>query len=116
MCDVENYLNGLSEDRMKKLKSVIEYIRQKYPSVIESCDYAPKTKFPVFKRPDTPNYVGIASQKAYVSIHFGRYHCTDIVASADARIKTGVGCVQIPDTVSFPFEKIKQAIDACFET
>ncbi|GHU71800.1 hypothetical protein FACS1894184_19050 [Clostridia bacterium] len=116
MIAVENYLGCLPEEQKVKIREVVEYIRQKYPNMTESCDYAPKTKFPVFKHPDAHNYVGIASQKAYIAIHFGRYHCVSIVADADSRIMTGVGCAKIPDGVTFPAENIKRAIDACFES
>lgn len=114
MKDVDLYLNSLSSERKEKLHSVINYIRSNYPNYIESCDYGPKTKFPVFKSRDSTNYIAIASQKSYISIHFGRYQCPEIVATTNQRIKTGVGCAKIPDSVPFPIDKVKQAVDTCF--
>lgn len=114
MDDVDLYLNSLSSERKEKLYSVVNYIRSNYSDYIASCGYGPKTKFPVFKNKDSSNYIAIASQKSYISIHFGRYQCPEIVATADQRIKTGVGCAKIPDSVTFPFDKIMQAIDTCF--
>jgi hypothetical protein len=113
MNDVDLYLDALTPERKEKLESVIDYIKKKYPYLQLSCDYGPKTKFPVFKTPDLRNYVGIASQKSTITIHFGNYNCPAIVLKADKRIKTGVGCAKIPDTVPFPLENIKKAIDLC---
>jgi hypothetical protein len=112
---IEAYVAALTDSRRERVDSVVSYIRNRYAAFIANCDYAPKTKFPVFKTPNDDNYVGIASQKQYVAIHFGRYHCAEIVTEADSRIKTGVGCAKIPDSVPFPLEHIKRAVDACFK-
>lgn len=115
MSDVDMYLNSLPTERKEKLLMVITYIRNSYPTFIESCDYAPKTKFPVFKPSSMQNYVAIASQKTYIAVHFGRYHCAEIVGKANTKIKTRVACVNIPDTIPFPIAEIKSAIDICFK-
>jgi hypothetical protein len=112
---IETYVAALTDDRRERVHGVVLYIRNQYAALVANCDNAPKTKFPVFKTPIGDNYVGIASQKQYVAIHFGRYHCAEIVAGADSRIKTGVGCAKIPDSVPFPLEHIKRAVDACFK-
>ncbi len=114
MNKVDEYINKLNEQRKEKVSDVINYIRENYAELEESCDYAPKTKFPVFKDKNSNNYVAIASQKSYISIHFGTYSCTEIVAKADKRIKSGVGCSKITDTIEFPLREIKDAIDFCF--
>ncbi len=115
MNKIDEYINNLSETRKEKVKKVVNYIREIYPYLDESCDYAPKTKFPVFKSKNYSNYVAIASQKSYISIHFGIYSCTEIVAKADKRIKSGVGCSKITDSIEFPIKEIKEAIDFCFK-
>jgi hypothetical protein len=115
MNETDGYINNLPPERQEKIKQIIFYIRDKYPQHKLSCDYGPKTKFPVFKDNKETNYIGIACQKEYMVIHFGKYHCTEIIASANNRIKTGVGCVKIPYTIQFPFEKIKIAVDECFK-
>ncbi len=114
MNDIDGYIKSLPPDRQEKIKQIVAYIRQKYPNFPESCDYSPKWKFPVFRHPSAPNYIAIASQKSQITIHFGRYHCSDIIAAADKRIKTGVGCAKISDSVPFPMDSIEKAIDACF--
>jgi hypothetical protein len=114
MNEVAAYLESAPPTRKSNLNDVIEYIRREYPDFELTCNFSPKTKFPVFKSPDGGNYVGVASQKAYIAIHFGRYYCPPVVAEADGRIKTGVGCAKIPDGVPFPLEHIKRAIDLCF--
>ncbi|WP_066496340.1 DUF1801 domain-containing protein [Abyssisolibacter fermentans] len=113
MNEVDAYISKLSYERKKKVEDIVQFIRFKYPNIIESCNYGPKTKFPVFRQSGSRIYVGIASQKSYISIHFGKYDCVDIVAQADKKIKTGVGCVKIPDSIPFPLEYIKQAIYFC---
>ncbi len=113
--DVNHYLSMLPAGRQEKVLAVVTYLRKQYPHFLESCDYGPKTKFPVFTHPNHTNYVGIASQKAYIALHFGRYECPSMIAAVNPRIKTGVGCAKIPDTVPFPLEEIRQAIDTCFE-
>ncbi len=115
MNKVDEYINGLISIRKEKVTKVVDYLRENYKHLEESCDYAAKTKFPTFKVKNGNNYVSIASQKSYITIHFGNYSCTDIVAKADKRIKTGVGCVKIVDSVTFPLNEIKQAIDYCFK-
>ena len=60
-------------------------------------------------------YVAIASMKNYISIHFGKYNATQIVAKNNPRIIAKVGCVNIKDNIEFPIEDIKRAIDYCFE-
>ncbi len=115
MNSVDKYLNELEETRREKVKKVIDYLRKNYTRLDESCDYAAKTKFPVYKSVHGKNYVAIASQKSYISIHFGTYSCTNIIAKADKRIKSGVGCSKIPDSVEFPIEEIKESIDFCFK-
>jgi pyruvate/2-oxoacid:ferredoxin oxidoreductase alpha subunit len=113
--DIEAYIAALADNRRQKIIDIVSYMHEHYPALIGDCAFSPKTRFPVFKTPDGRNYVGIASQKQYIAIHFGRYSCPAIVAAADKRIKTGVGCAKIPDSVPFPYEQIKRAIDVCFE-
>ena len=115
MNEVDNYIKDLPFERQEKIKELILYIKNSYPEHKLTCDYGPKTKFPVFKDNKGSNYIGIACQKEYLAIHFGRYYCTEIIASANNRIKTGVGCVKIPYTIPFPFEEIKKAVNKCFK-
>ncbi len=112
MSTVNAYIDSLITPRAEKISSVVGYIRLKYPQAIESLDYAPKTKFPTFKIGEV--YVTIASMKSHISIHFGAYNATSIVAKASPKIKERVGCVNIPDSIDFPLEEIKNAIDFCF--
>ncbi len=115
MNETVEYIKNLNEIRREKINSIINYIVENYPNLILSCDYAPKTRFPVFKSKDNLIYIGIASQKQYISIHFSKYECTEIVKKADERIKTGVGCVKIKDNIPFPLDEIKMAIDNMME-
>ncbi len=71
MKDVDVYLNNCLPHRKDKLQAVVSYLRDNYPTYEESCNYAPSTKFPVFKSMDKTNYVAVASQKSYIAIHFG---------------------------------------------
>lgn len=112
---IDQYVEHLTNEEKEKFMAVINYIRTKYPERIESCDYAPKTKFPMFKKNGCDYYVAIVERKGYISIHFGKYNCVDIVKSANSKIKTGVGCAKIPHKIAFPIDKIKEAIDYCFE-
>ncbi len=112
MKTIEDYIANLDETRAKRVLTAVEYVRKKYPNAEETLDYAPKTKIPTFKIGKI--YVSIASMKSHVSIHFGKYEATKIVAEADPRIKERVGCVNIPDSVPFPSEAVRRAIDYCF--
>lgn len=115
MNEVDLYLINLSESRKEKFNIIIQYIREKYLDIIETCNFGPKTKFPVFKRPNSHLYVGLASRKHYITIHFAKYDCPAIIALSNKKIKTGVGCAKIPDNIPFPIEAIKEAIDECFK-
>ena len=110
---IKEYLNNLTEIRRERLLQVINYIKEAYPEAEESMDYAPKTKFPMYKVNGV--YVAIASMKNHISIHFGKYNATKIIGDKNPKIKVNVGCVNIKDTVGFPIEDIKKAIDFCFE-
>ncbi len=114
MNEVDVYLDSFNSARRERIEQVINYMRYNYSELEESCNYAPKTKFPVYKTKNGMNYLAIASQKNYISIHFGSYKCTTIVSIIDSRITTGVGCVRIPDSVMFPINEIITAIDLCF--
>ncbi len=110
--EVEAYLETLSKEREERIRSVINYIRESYPQAKESLDYAPKTKIPTFKIQEV--YVAVANTKHHVSIHFGKYGATEIVAKANPKIVKRIGCVNIPDSVVFPIDEVRLAIDYCF--
>ncbi|MGL5915724.1 MAG: DNA alkylation repair protein, partial [Culicoidibacterales bacterium] len=105
---IEEYVQSMSPIRQERMQAVIQYVLEEYPQAVATMDFGPKTKFPTFKIGEM--YVAIASVKSYLSIHFGKYGATQIVAEAHSRIKANVGCVNIPDTVEFPLEHIKKAI------
>ncbi len=109
---VNEYISTLSPIRAERISLVTDYIRTNYPQAIESTDYAPKTKFPTYKIDDI--YVSIASMKGHISIHFGKYNATKIIAEAQPKVKCRVGCVNITDSTSFPIDAIRAAIDYCF--
>ncbi len=113
MNKVDEYVNNLEAIRKERCGLVIDYIRTTYPDVEETITFSPKTTFPVFKKGDI--YVGIGSMKGHISIHFAKQEATKIVAEDNPKIKAMVGCVNIKDTVTFPLEKIKNAIDYCFK-
>lgn len=102
------YVSQQTPIRQERIQAVIQYLLDEYPQAVATMDYGPKTKIPTFKIGET--YVAIASVKSHLSIHFGRYGATKIVAEAHPRIKANVGCVNIPDTVEFPLDHIKKAI------
>lgn len=110
---VEEYLNVISSDRKEKLELVISYIKEKFPQAVESLDYAPKTKIPTYKIGTV--YIALASMKNHISIHFAKYGATEIIGMASPKIKVRVGCVNIPDSVVFPIEEIKKAVNYCYE-
>ncbi len=111
--DIDNYINDLCDFRKKRILLVVNYIRENYITK-ESMDYGPKTKFPMF----TLNgiYVCIANMKNHISIHFGKYNATKIVANNNPKIITRVGCVNIKDSIDFPIDDIKKAIDYCYDS
>jgi hypothetical protein len=108
MNEVDLYVEHLNDVEKEKIHTVIDYIRTKYP------DSAPKTKFPTFKQQYSDYYVAIVERKGYISIHFGKYECAQIVKNNNPKIKTGVGCAKIPHSIVFPIEDITKAIDYCF--
>ncbi len=113
MISVDEYISSLNSERAKKVLLVVKYIRENYSNAVESMDYAPKTKFPTFKIGNV--YVCVASMKNHISIHFAKYGATEIIAHADPRIISRVGCVNIKDNIDFPIKEIKKAIDFCFK-
>ncbi len=110
---IDEYILDLSDVRKQRISQLVKYIRDNYKQLEQTIDFAPKTKFPTFKVNDV--YVAIGNMKNYISVHFGRYQAADIVADADIRIKKRVGCVNIPDSIEFPFNELKKAIDFCFK-
>ncbi len=110
---IQEYLNNLTEIRRERLLQVIKYIKETYPDAEESMDYAPKTKFPMYKVNGV--YVAIASMKNHISIHFGKYNATKIIGDKNPKVKANIGCVNVRETVDFPLEDIKEAIDFCFK-
>ncbi len=110
---IDKYILGLPDIRKQRVSQLVKYIRANYEQLEQTVDFAPKTKFPTFKVGGV--YVAIGNMKNYLSVHFGRYQAADIVADADIRIKKRVGCVNIPDSVDFPFNELKKAIDFCFK-
>ena len=112
MQTIADYILDLSDKRKDRLNQVINYIRITYPNAIESLDYAPNTKIPTFKMGEV--YVSIASMKNNITIHFGKYGATDIIAKSCPKITKRVGCVNISDKIDFPIQAIQEAIDYCF--
>ncbi|MGL4624500.1 MAG: DNA alkylation repair protein [Culicoidibacterales bacterium] len=102
------YVNAQTPLRQERIQVIIQYILDTYPQAVPTMDYGPKTKIPTFKIGEM--YVAIASVKSHLTIHFGRYGATKIVAEAHPKIKANVGCVNIPDTVDLPIKQIKKAI------
>lgn len=111
---VREYVSQQTPIRQERIRAVIQYLLDEYPQAVATMDYGPKTKIPTFKIGET--YVAIASVKSHLSIHFGRFGATKIVAQAHPRIKANVGCVNIPDHVEFPMAQIKRAIDYTFNS
>lgn len=103
------YVNEQSPVRQERIQAVIQYLLDEYPQAVATMDYGPKTKIPTFKVGEI--YVAIASVKSHLSIHFGRYGATQIVAEGNPQIKANDGCVNIPDKAEFPLEAIKKAIN-----
>ena len=116
MMTINQYIENVTDPvRKSRIQTIVDHIRETYPNIIESCDYAPKTKIPMFKLPNSDTYVAINSPKSYLSLHFGKYNVTEIIAATDSRIKQGVGCAKIPDKVELPMNEIKEAIKICFK-
>ena len=109
MNTVDDYLESLRGIRKERIKEVVDHIRENYPYCEESCSLSPKWKYPTFKVEGA--YVAIASMKNYISIHFGRYGATKIIAERNPKIKTKVGCANIKDKDEWPIEDIEKAIN-----
>ena len=117
MISIDEYSSTLSDVRRERMILCFDYLRRKYPDLEESCDYTPKIKIPYFKRDNGTKYgiyVAFSSPKAHMSIHFSNYQGSIIVKGELKNIKTGVGCVNIPDKVDFPMGSIQKAFDITF--
>lgn len=111
--DIATYIAQQSELRQSRMHEIIGYITTAYPHVQVTMEYGAKTKFPTYKIDGV--YVTIASMKHHLTIHFGKYGATKIVAKANPKIKAHVGCVNIPDTIDLPIQAIQAAIKHTYE-
>jgi hypothetical protein len=106
MMEINDYVVALHEPQKERVTQVINYIRQTYPDCIETMDYTPKYKFPVFIEKES--YIGVAGRDKYMTLHFGR--CRPDKPEPYAAL----GYVNIQDEVPLPLQEIKQTVDFCF--
>lgn len=113
MPTIDEYLSTLSGVRAERIGAVVQYVRTQYPNAVEGMYIAPNAQMPTFDI--DKKGIGLGNMKNYVSIYFTKWSAVQIIADNNPKIKCGKSCANIRDSVDFPMDDIKKAIDLCFE-
>ncbi|KAB7647824.1 iron chaperone [Polymorphobacter fuscus] len=101
---VDDYLEALPPARRERVTALRALIHQAVPDVSERIEW----RMPVFGRGD--RWVGVASQKSYISVYLGCEDAAAGVLATDPGLKGGKACVNIPDRVDVPLAALLPAI------
>lgn len=104
--DVDAYIAALLPLRRERVEAVRALIHARCGDIAESREW----KMPVFRRGDA--YVGVASQKSYVSVYLGCNEAAARLMASDARLKGGKTCVNVTDTTPWPEAALADAVVA----
>ena len=102
--DVDAYIAALPPLRRDRLAAARAMIHAQFGDVREAIEW----KMPVFRRGAA--FVGIASQKSYVSVYLGCADTARRLIASDPRLKGGKACVNITDSTPWPDEALRAAI------
>jgi hypothetical protein len=102
--EVDAYIAALPPMRRHRVAAARAMIHAAFDDVDESTQW----KMPVFRRGGA--YVGVASQKSYVSVYLGCSEAARRLIAADPRLKGGKACVNITDTTPWPDAALRAAI------
>lgn len=109
---IDEFIASQTENRQERLNKIVNYIRTNYPTVNEGVYIAPSTLMPTFDMGS--GGVGLGSMKHYISLYLSDKKAVAFMAKLP-KINTGKTCVNIRDTIAFPFLEVSQAIDMCFK-
>ena len=104
--DVDAYIAALPPLRRERLEAARALIHARCGDVAESLEW----KMPVFRRGDA--YIGVASQKSYVSVYLGCSDTARRLMASDPRLKGGKACVNITDATPWPEAALGDAVVA----
>ena len=104
--EVDAYIAALPPLRRERLTAARTLIHARCGDVAESLEW----KMPVFRRGDA--YIGVASQKSYVSVYLGCSDTARRLMASDPRLKGGKACVNITDTMPWPEAALGDAVVA----
>ena len=102
--EVDAYIAALPPLRRERLEAARRTIHTAFDDIAESIEW----KMPVFRRSGA--YVGVASQKSYVSVYLGCSEAARQLMASDTRLKGGKACVNIPDSTPWPEASLHDAI------
>ena len=102
--EVDAYIAALPPLRRERLEAARRAIHAQFADIGESIEW----KMPVFRRGGA--YIGVASQKSYVSVYLGCSETARRLIASDARLKGGKACVNIPDSAAWPEAALDDAI------
>ena len=102
--EVDAYIAALPALRRERLEAARRSIHAQFGDVGESIEW----KMPVFRRGEA--YVGVASQKSYVSVYLGCSDTARRLMASDPQLKGGKACVNITDSTPWPEAALPDAI------
>ena len=102
--EVDAYIAALPPLRRERLEAARRTIHAAFDDIAESIEW----KMPVFRRGDA--YVGVASQKSYVSVYLGCSETARRLMASDPRLKGGKACVNITDSTPWPEAALQDAV------
>jgi uncharacterized protein YdhG (YjbR/CyaY superfamily) len=102
--DVDAYIEVLEPLRRDRLTAIRALVHSLYPDVSERIDW----KMPVFSR--GKQWIAAASQKSYVSVYLRSVDGVASIVAGDKRLKSGKGCLNIPDSADMPLAALAPII------
>ena len=102
--EVDAYIAALEPLRRERLEALRALVHSLYPDVTERIDW----KMPVFSRGE--QWIATASQKSYVSVYLRSVDGVASIVAGDKRLKSGKGCLNIPDSADVPLDALAPVI------
>lgn len=94
--DVDAYIAAQPPARAERLAQLRAAIHVAAPDVAESIEW----KMPVFR--SGGDWLAMANRAAYISLYLHDVAAVAALVATDARLKSGKGCLNIPDRAPLP--------------
>ncbi len=103
--EVDAYIADQPPARADRLRQLRAAIHAAAPDVAESIEW----KMPVFRA--RGDWLAMANRSAYISLYLHDVAAVAALVASDARLKSGKGCLNIPDRAALPLA----ALEALFQ-